>query len=266
MSELHKTPMAGHLGRDKIVQRVREHWTWPTLLSDVVEFVQQCDRCQRNKKEKGQAARAWQQVEARYPWEVVTMDFLCGLQPAAQMGHSAMLVMCDRFSRQVIARGCDDHLRAEDTVDMVMEFVVLEYGLPRLFITDRGPQFESTLWLGLWDALATRAALAATHHPETDGLLERNNRTILEMIRKYCQGEADKWERHFPYFSVRNQFRAACPHRGNPLSGLPRVAAPCTVVFRVHRRRPPTNPVASGRDDRAAERPSKESMGLCTAE
>ena len=138
-------------------------------------------------------------IEAWYPWEVVTLDFLCGLEAAERTGHTALLVMCDRFSRRIIAQGCADHLAAEETVRIVMERLVLEHGLPRLFITDRGPQFESTLWLGLWDALQSRAALAATHHPQTDGLSERTNRSLLDMIRKFCQGRAKQWEGCLPY-------------------------------------------------------------------
>ena len=142
---------------------------------------------------------ALRRVEARHPWEVITLDFLCGLAPARGTGHTAILVVCDRFSRRIKAIGCHDHLSARDTAKLLLERVVLEHGLPLLIITDRGPQFESTMWLGLWDALGSRAALATTHHPQTDGLSERTNRTLLGMIRKYCQGHPQDWEERLPY-------------------------------------------------------------------
>ena len=64
---------------------------------------------------------------------------------------------------------------------------VARHGLPQLIISDRGSQFESVLWMRVMQALGTRAALASTHHPQTNGATERANRTLIQMIRKFVR-------------------------------------------------------------------------------
>ena len=74
------------------------------------------------------------------------------------------------------------------------------HGLPRLIISDRGSQFESLLWIGVIEALGSRAALASTYYLQTNGAIERANRTLVQMIRKFvCKNHQD-WATHLPLF------------------------------------------------------------------
>ena len=47
--ECHDTPIAGHLGRDKTLERVSRHFWWPTLRTDVFDYVKTCPSCQQSK-------------------------------------------------------------------------------------------------------------------------------------------------------------------------------------------------------------------------
>ena len=46
--------------------------------------------------------------------------------------------------------------------------------------------------------LGTRTAIATTHHPQTNGLTERANRTLISLIRKVCSDNKDKWVETLP--------------------------------------------------------------------
>ena len=89
---------------------------------------------------------------------------------------------------------------AQDTVKLVMRMIFALHGCPRLIVSDRGTQFDSQLWRELWEAMGTRVALATTHHPQTNGLTERLNRTLLSMIRKFTQQVAGRWAELLPLF------------------------------------------------------------------
>ena len=41
-------------------------------------------------------------------------------------------------------------------------------------------------------------AHSTTYHPQTNGLVEKQNRTILTMIRVYCSRYIDDWDKHLP--------------------------------------------------------------------
>ncbi len=49
LKECHDTPIVGHLGRDKTIEAVSRLYYWPTLHTDVVEYVRTCIRCQQTK-------------------------------------------------------------------------------------------------------------------------------------------------------------------------------------------------------------------------
>ena len=97
-------------------------------------------------------------------------------------------------------RSCPLNPSAQDTVQYFLEMVISQHGLPRLIISDRGSQFESTLWDGVMKALGMRAALASMHHLQTNGATERANRTLIQMIRKFVRKNHTTWATLLPLF------------------------------------------------------------------
>ena len=83
-----------------------------------------------------------------------------------------------------------------------MSHIVARYGLPSRIISDRGPQFESTLWTGMWEHLGSRVALAASKYLQTDGATERANCTLLEMMQKHLLRQREQWEVYLPMFEM----------------------------------------------------------------
>ena len=102
------------------------------------------------------------------------------------------------------------HPTAREAAGLFIQLVVRAHGLPRKVISDRGTQFKSELWMDVMGRLGTRVALATTHHPQTNGLTERMNRTLIQLIRKVCAKEKEKWVEALPLleFAYNNS-----PHR-----------------------------------------------------
>ena len=71
--------------------------------------------------------------------------------------------------------------------------MIRAYGLPRKIISDRGTQFESVLWYEVMQRMGLKVALATIHYPQTNGLTEHINRTLISMIRKVCIDQHSKW-------------------------------------------------------------------------
>ena len=164
ISESHETPLAGHFGIKKTMERLRERVRWAGMRKEVQDFVRTCDVCQRAGDKLSDNVNV-HTIIARHPWEIVTIDFMCGFAPARQTKHTSVVVITDKFTRQVHLRSCPLNPSAKETVQYFLEMVVARHGLPRLIISDRGSQFESLLWIGVMEALGSRAALASTHHP-----------------------------------------------------------------------------------------------------
>ena len=72
----HSLSLAGHPGRNKTIELVSRNFWWPTLSSDVEQFVATCDACQRAKSRNRKEAGLLRSLPIpSYPWQHVTMAY-----------------------------------------------------------------------------------------------------------------------------------------------------------------------------------------------
>ena len=57
------------------------------------------------------------------------------------------------------------------------------HGIPRCISIDRGTQFTSRLWRELWEIMDTQLRFRIAYHPQTQGVVERMNAVIGQMLR-----------------------------------------------------------------------------------
>ena len=78
-------------------------------------------------------------ILAPYPWHTVTMDFVGKFEAGRLSGNTYCLVIIDKFSKytllQSVPEACDSRL----LVDIFLQRVVAEFGVPIQIISDRGP-------------------------------------------------------------------------------------------------------------------------------
>ena len=195
--EFHDNAFTGHWSVDKTLQLLQRQYYWPSMHTDVLEVVSTCDVCQRTQIQRKGDQAPIRFIEAQYPWEVVTVDFVSGFKPTARK-HTAICVICDRFTRMMHAEPCKDHATAKDTAKIMIRRLFAAHGCPRILISDRGTQFDSELWRHFWNMLGTRVHLTTTHHPQANGLTERMNRTLIALIRKVTQQKPHEWDEQLP--------------------------------------------------------------------
>lgn len=68
------------------------------------------------------------------------------------------------------------------------------HGLLIAIISDRSSQFTSHFWNTLFTKLGTKLRLTTVYHPQTNGLAERVNDTILETLRIFCIRQPSQWD------------------------------------------------------------------------
>ena len=83
---------------------------------------------------------------------------------------------------------------------------ICRYGCPKVLLTDRGTHFVNELLDTLCQQLGTKHSLSTAYHPQTNGLVERFNRTLCEALAKYANEEKDDWDLYIPsvLFAYRN--------------------------------------------------------------
>ncbi|CAG2202493.1 unnamed protein product [Mytilus edulis] len=79
----------------------------------------------------------------------------------------------------------------------VSEFIA-RFGLPRQVHTDQGRQFESHLFHSLCQTFKMDKTRTTALHPQSDGMVERLNRTIEDILSKFIAKDQRDWDLHLP--------------------------------------------------------------------
>ncbi len=68
-------------------------------------------------------------------------------------------------------------------------------GIPKEILTDQGTAFMSRTIRKLYGLLGIKSVRTSVYHPQTDGLVERFNRTLKTMIQKFVHEDAKNWDK-----------------------------------------------------------------------
>ena len=71
------------------------------------------------------------------------------------------------------------------------------YGIPEIIHSDQGANFESTIIGQTLEAFGVKKSHTTPYHPEGDGMVERFNRTLLQLLRTYVE-KKEEWEKYLP--------------------------------------------------------------------
>ena len=193
----HTIPLAGHLGRDKTIKRITRHFYWHTLLnfSDVAEYCRRCPECQRTTKGSQHKVPLIPLPVMQEPFERIAMDVV-GLLPWSRRGNQYILVVCDYATRHPEAMT----LWKVDAGSVAEQLIQLfsRVGTAREILSDQGTNFMLQLLRELYNLLNIRPIRTSPHHPQTDGLVERFNKTLKALLRKLVNKEGRDWDRLLP--------------------------------------------------------------------
>ena len=84
---------------------------------------------------------------------------------------------------------------------MVSNFVS-RFGVPSIIHSDQGREFESRLFEEVCQLLGIEKTRTTPYHPQSDGLVERFNRTLQQMLSAFVNKERDDWDEHLPYVTM----------------------------------------------------------------
>jgi hypothetical protein len=125
------------------------------------------------------------------------LDFI-GPVPQSSNGYKYILVCTDYLSRYAITQATIN-CTAETAAKFLVEKVILQYGVPKQLLTDRGSHFMSNVF----EAIASRCGInhitTTTYHPQCNGLTERFNATLVGSIGTYVNQQQSDWDDYLPY-------------------------------------------------------------------
>jgi IS30 family transposase len=188
MHGFHDAPYSGHLGVTKSMKAIGRWFWWPGLKADVIQYVRNCDSCQRNKSHNLKQAGLLQPLAIPdQRWSSISLDFITGLQMTTN-GHNAILVFVDRLSKMVHFVPTTTNASAEDTARLFVDNVLKLHGLPRDIVSDRGTVFTSNFWTEVCRLLTIKQSMSTAYHPQ------RVNRVLEDFLRHYVNPTHTDWD------------------------------------------------------------------------
>ena len=195
----HNLPSSGHQGQDRTLGRCKQRFYWYSMSKDTKSFVSECSRCNRNKKANRKARCKFTSYHAGSPMERVHLDFL-GPLPVTTNNNTCVLMMVDQFTKWVECIPLPNQT-AEVTAQAAVDHFFSRFGIPFQIFTDRGSNFESSLFKELCEKLSIHKARTTAFRPSANGQVERYNRTLMNAVRCFCSRSPRSWDEYLPQLS-----------------------------------------------------------------
>ena len=207
--EAHESVLSGHLGARRTYALLARSFWWPGMLLDVQNFVASCVACVARRSATSKPAGQMEPIVVSEPFECVAMDVL-GPLSTTRRGNRYVIVFADYLTKWVEAVP----LRAADAFETARAFfenVVCRHGAPRRLLSDQGANFMSRFLRSVTDVFRTQRVRTSPYHPQTDGMVERFNRTLAEMLAKFVAKEPETWDECLPavLFAYRRSVHAS---------------------------------------------------------
>ena len=192
----HASLYGGHLGRTRTLARLADRFYWSGMSDDVKDWLGQCVACIKRKSPVGRH-HPLGNIPTGHRWDRIAMDILDVCDPTPE-GFRYILVIADYFSKWTEAFPMKN--KCADTVaDILVENIILRFGMPLVIHSDQGREFENGLMKSLCTLLGCTKTRTAPYHPESDGMIERFNRTCLMMLSMFVNDRRDNWNELLPF-------------------------------------------------------------------
>ena len=162
----HASFFGGHLGRNRTLARLAHRFYWSGMSDDVKEWLTQCVACVKRNSPVGQH-HPLGNIPTGHRWD------------------------CSKGTEAFPMKN-----KCADTVaNLLVGHIILRFGMPLVIHSDQGREFENGLMKSLCTLLGCTKTRTAPYHLESDGMIERFNRTCPMMLSMFVNDWRDNWHK-----------------------------------------------------------------------
>ena len=189
ISIYHDDPTMAHQSKDAIYQLMKKRYTWEGMYRDIKEYTQTCWECQqRGTARQNNMKRTIPPTDMFERWGID----IVGPLPQTEDGNRYIVVAMDYFTRWPEARPLR-YANVQTVAKFIYEEIICRYGAPKVIQSDQGTHFVNETIGLLTQKFQIRYSLSSPYHPQSNGLVERFNKTLCEGIAKVAESIKD-WD------------------------------------------------------------------------
>lgn len=164
----------GHPGIVSMRSYARFHVWWPRMDSNIEDFVRSCKNCQTIRNQEPELPLfSW--TVPQEPWSRIHVDY------AGPFEGQYWFVVVDSTSKWLEVFPTKS-ITSEKTISFLEELFA-RLGLPKMIVSDNGPQFTSFTFKQFCGLNNIRHVTVAPYHPRSNGLAERYVQTFKRRFR-----------------------------------------------------------------------------------
>ena len=193
--EAHGGRFGAHLSDAKVYSEIRRHYWWMGMRRDVSRWTKGCIVCAT--RSVGRAVKSpLTPIPVAGPFDRIGVDVI--KFPKTSRGNQYAVVFVDYLTKWPEVFAVPDQ-SAATIAKLLVEEIVSRHGVPSQVLSDRGRAFLSSLMQEVERLLGFKKVNTSAYHPQTDGLVERYNRTLTAMLAKTVDKKGPEWDTQLPY-------------------------------------------------------------------
>ncbi|XP_063939916.1 uncharacterized protein LOC135148542 [Daucus carota subsp. sativus] len=197
LREVHEGICGDHMSAKGLAYKIiRQGYYWPTIHQDAMEFVKKCKNYQLFSNVPRVSPVLPSSVLSPIPFAIWGIDIM-GPFPRAKGDLRYLLVSIDYMTKWVEAKA----MRTINQQDVIrfMDNILIRFGLPRVLVSDNGPQFIGSDFESYLAERGIKHKKSSVAYPQGNGQVEVTNRILLRGIEKRLEESKSKWPEELPH-------------------------------------------------------------------
>lgn len=178
ITHIHK--LLCHAGAEKTDKYIKNNFDMNTRGKTVKDTIEGCISCQQTKTLTTQTKEKTVKIQSDEPFEKIYID-ICGPFRETLKKEKYIIAIIDHFSKYIVLTACAT--QEENTiVNIINKNWIMKFGSPKEIHVDCGKSFISKKMADLAAEVGTTLIFSSPYHHNTNGIIERQFRTIREYI------------------------------------------------------------------------------------
>ena len=189
----------GHVSGKYTYERIAHNWFWPNMQSDIENFCRSCHECAKIKPSSHYICLPLEKMTLTAKEFGDRLHIYLLNMPASVEGHVAILTAVDAATGFVFAKACRDKT-SKTVTNLLLNTIIPYFGCPKTIVTDRGVENKNQDVAQLLDYFKIQHITSSHAHPQSNGMVERRQRMLLNFARLYSDTYSNQnlWHLHLP--------------------------------------------------------------------